>query len=125
MKTKIMYSCLGVLLISVISLSIYIAVHKSICDRIHLDDNMKLWGSEDIVPNEETAKMIADIIIGSKSWFTEGENYNVSIDFIEEQYEWEIYYRPIPPEGYEILGGVILIYIKKDSGMITGLGILP
>lgn len=123
MKTNILYSCIGLLLVSVISLSVYIAIRKPVCERIHIDDNMKLWGTKDAIPNEETAKKIADIIIEAQSGFSEHLklDYDFEISFNEQNNAWEVYYSPIPPEGYLIEGGGIEIHIKRDSGMVAGL----
>jgi len=47
-----------VLSVFVISLLVCIFILMSVeteCNRIHLDDDLRLWGTHDAIPNEETA----------------------------------------------------------------------
>ena len=128
MKAIFLYACVAVLLSAVISLTIYIASPKTLpeCERLHFDDNLKLWGTIDAVPNKETAKKIADLIIYEylikyDEVFAPEEYYS-EIGFNDQSNEWVIYYAPIPPEGLGITGEGMIIYIRRDCGMITELG---
>jgi len=120
---RILCVCLGVSIILIILLSVYIVAHEPSCERIHLDDNLKLWETIDAVPDEDTARKIADIII-ENLWSIHFANepeyeFSVQISFDDDSYAWEVYYTPIPPEGYVIAGGGRTIHIRKDCGMIT------
>ena len=123
MKTWIFISSSAVLLLIIVFLSVHIAIREQdpICDRIHLDDNLQLWGREDAVPDEETAKRIADIIIeaqegfGLKALYPSFE-YEIIVKYNDRYNQWELYYSPGPSAG-----GGIIINIRKDCGMITGL----
>ena len=128
MNIKYLYVCIVFLLIAVISLITYIAMPKTMpeCERLHYDDNLKLWGNIDAVPNGEAAQKIANVVIGEYLWLNYGEKfypeeYNSEVTLNPQSGEWEIYYSTIPPEGYLAEGGAMHIYIRKDCGMITGL----
>ena len=120
-KIKIFYICLALIAVLFACYYVYTAFNKPICERQHLDDELKLWGREDAVPNEETARKIADVIVDSHDGFAEDREYIVEINFNEKRYEWQLYYYINPPEGYSVLGGEIKISIRKDCGMITNL----
>lgn len=113
-KIKISYVWLGVLSLSVILLSVYILIQKPICERIHIDDNMKLWGTKDAVPDEKTAKKIADIIIDAQSGFEPIFDYTVEVNYNADKNEWELLYHP-----GAVSGGGITIHLRKDNGMVT------
>ena len=122
MKMIIMYVCLGILTVSVISLSLFIRFRVPACDRTHTEDIRQLWGRADAVPDEVTARIIADAIIDAQSGFEKWQEYNVTICFNEEINSWRIYYQPTPPTGF---GGGISIGIRRDNGMVAGLAFLP
>jgi hypothetical protein len=126
-KTKILYTCLGLLISSTVLLSVYIATLKpDVCGRVHLDDVLTVWnswvGEYDIVPDEETARKIADIVIETRNKIMSSESSidmnNVSIIFNEKNNEWEVYY------GLKewVLGWGTIIYIRRDNGMIVDIG---
>ena len=123
MKTVILHISIAILLAAVIILSIYTINYKSKCDRIHLEDlsNMvKLWGTEDVVPDEETAKAIADIIVSKRGFFKDGMSYGNNIKLDVKNCEWIIYYFPLPENTWA--GGDFEIRMRKDCGMVTSLG---
>jgi hypothetical protein len=113
MNIKIAYIIIGILLVSIISLSIYIAIRKPVCDHMHFTDNLSPWGEKDVVPDEETAMKIADAIVaGHPRFIPELEYYSIII-FNEQYNTWEIIYG-----AHGFLGGDVVIQIKKDSGMV-------
>ena len=121
MKPIVIYICLSLILIAIISLSVYFFTRDSTCNRIHLDDNTKLWGEYDLVPDEETAKRVADIIISAQSGFYEGLDYDVEITYKEDSNEWDVCYHPIVSDGMYLFDGTIEILIRRDCGMVTEL----
>ena len=124
MNTKALYIIIGVLSALVISLLIYAICKPIRCNRLHFDDNLQLWGTTDAVPDEETALKIADTIIKAQSDSRRGFNpdysYDIDIAFNSQTDTWEIHY-----SRGNVLGGEIMVHIRKDCGMITGLAFLP
>ena len=126
-----LYIIMGLLVLAVISLIIYITVASFECTRLHYDDNLRLWGSRDAVPDEETAKKIAVIVVERQMRYLNmgyqlaNRDYNHEISFNKVENQWELYLSPIPPEGTAYLGAEIMVSIRKDCGMITGLVFLP
>ena len=123
MSKEFLYIVAGFLLIAVVLLCSYIAVDE--CSRMHFDDNMKLWGTRDAVPDEETAKKIADIVIRAQTeilgyGLREDWEYEITATYDTLGNRWHIHYSP----GI-VVGGEIMIGIRKDSGMITGLAFIP
>ena len=129
MYIRVAYIIFGVWYILVIFMAIFMLTPNidAECERIHIDDNHKLWGTRDAVPNEEVAYKIAYAVIYEQLKHEGGEefspdDYYSEIMFNEISNEWEIYFAPIPPEGYITLGGDMIINIRKDCGMVTELG---
>jgi len=57
---------IAILSISVVLLMVYVFTLKSaepICNRKHIDDDLRLWGKEDVVPDKETAVKIANVVL--------------------------------------------------------------
>jgi len=94
------------------------------CERAHVDDIMQLWGENDCVPDKKTALKIANIIVETQGefygkGFSEDREYGAEITFNEEKNEWRIEY--YLTELY-VFGGGIAVTIRKDNGMVTGMG---
>jgi hypothetical protein len=122
MKFKILYVCLGLLAISTILLLVYILSPKPyVCESIHLNDVLVAWGENDIIPDEETARRIADIIIEAQFDNIDDDSVwcrdYVVVTFDEQKYEWTVHYR-FPPDT---MGEGIKIYLRKDNGMVRDL----
>jgi hypothetical protein len=104
-----------------VSLSAHIAFRKPVCEHIHLDGYNQLWGYVDAVPNEETAKKLADIIIEAQSGFIPDIVYDYDISFNVGNNTWVVKYRPLhPDESMLFWDGERHISIRKDSGMVIG-----
>jgi hypothetical protein len=124
MKIKILYVCISVLTIYAILSTMYIAITKP-----WAEENMQLWGMTDAIPNEETARGVADAIIAAKpvygyeSWFdyvlAQGHDFYAEIRFHAEKNEWLLFYSHITPAEYFVLGGVE-IRLRRDNGAVTG-----
>ncbi|MCL2108635.1 MAG: hypothetical protein FWH20_04725 [Oscillospiraceae bacterium] len=114
---KILCLCLFALLILTTSLCIHFALQKSEDEQPVYADDMKLWGVEDAVPNEEVARKIADIIFIEhiqNHEIRDVDVHEVYVTFKEESNEWEIIYSP----GLVAAYGAIF-NIRKDNGMIS------
>jgi len=120
---KVLYICLGALIIAVIALSacVFTLIQYPPCDRLHIDDRPLM--TKDIIPDEETAEKVAYILLDKLYGIHEERDYDIHINFNEENYAWEVWYAPIPPEGFVILGGNKRIHIRKDNGTIIHLSI--
>ena len=132
MKTKILYVLVVLLTLSSAFLIVYTItsnhnilskINELECDRIHLYEEVKL--GEGLVPDEETAIEIANIIIRKQSEisgfiFDEERDYNVEVTFDEKTSEWFVYYYPVE-EGKWILDGGRGIKIRHDNGAMTGI----
>lgn len=73
-----------------------------------------------VVPDEETAKRIAEAIIDADElgrWDSD-EEYEMEISFDEETYRWEVAYRPKLAEGMILIDGPPYVWIRKDTGWI-------
>ena len=132
MKEKIVYVLLGIFLTSTILLSVYVAISKPHeCEYVHLDDVLRAWssweGENDVVPDEETARKIADVVIEVRNKIR-GEEYKyiedeIIVIFNEQNYEWEVHY-PYQTEtenGWSLGWGTIIL-IRRDNGMIRDVG---
>ena len=87
-------------------------------------ENRQLWGTTDCIPDGETAKKVADIIIETHSMFEDSElGYSVDTRYDEIRNEWVVSYNPVHEQGYIYEGGEIEFRIKRDSGMVTALGV--
>ena len=118
MKMKILYSCLGIFFLIILSLGNHIVKQEPVCEREHLDE---IDRTKDIVPNEETARKIAESIIeADKQWIWE-ENiiYEIDITFNELNYEWFVDYHPEIEEGAYWLDGGKNVRIRRDNGLVT------
>lgn len=76
--------------------------------------------TRDIVPNEETARRIAEAVIDADelwSWNAD-EDYEMEISFDEQNYLWKVTYHPKIPEGYILLDGEKAVWIRRDTGWI-------
>lgn len=73
-----------------------------------------------VVPDEETAKRIAEAIIDADElgrWDSD-EEYEMEISFDEETYRWKVAYRPKLPGGMILIDGPPYVWIRKDTGWI-------
>ena len=109
---KVLYILLAILLAIIIGLSVHISITN------HKSQNQKLWGSTDVIPDEETAEKVAYILLDKLFGLSEERGYDIHISFNEETYAWEVWYAPIPPEGFILLGGNQEIHIRKDNGAV-------
>lgn len=100
-------------------LCFYIARCEPKCERIHLDEVME--EGRNIIPDEETAKEIAYILVEANLGFEELGVYKSRVSFNEKTNEWEVFFYQMTFDGQYILGGGRVVVINKDSGMITAL----
>ena len=80
--------------------------------------------TRDSVPDEETAKRIAENYDKECGWTERSSNkdleYEVIAVYLEQKYIWVLTYRPKAPEGYFVLdGGGGTVRIRRDTGEIT------
>jgi len=112
-----------VLSVFVISLLVCIFILKSVeteCNRIHLDDDLRLWGTHDAVPDKETAIKLAEIALHAQSLGPHSDiNYKIEVTFYEEYNLWVVLYNP-----GAMAGGGRVVAIRKDCGMISGMAYL-
>ncbi len=136
MKTKFLYGCIGMLLVALISLSAYIATLQRGSDTKlfeeynQTEDSRQLWGTTDAIPDAETAKRIADIILEAHSMINNNSavvisGYDVKIVHDDVSNEWHVTYTPIQPDEGVILGGTLGCHIRRDNGAITELYAIP
>lgn len=128
MKIKALYVVVGLLTLSTSLLATFIIVSKyfvsDICfvceDRYFgnsTGDNTQLWGTTDAIPDKETARKIADIIIERQ--VLDKDNYvfvkdNVEITFDKQKNEWLLYYG----SGWTF-GGDVTICLRRNNGAVT------
>jgi len=116
---KIEICVIAILSVSVISLLVYIFMLMCSdleCSRKHLYDDLRLWGTHDAVPDEETAIKIAKVVLNAQSMELEPNiNYEVEVTFYEEENLWRVYFG-----ATDIIADTInrVVYIRKDSGII-------
>jgi hypothetical protein len=121
MKKTIAFSSVTVLIISSIVLNIYLLSRLS--SENNNNEYGQLWGTTDCIPDEATAKKVADIVIEAHAMFGDFElGYDVTVESDDKRNEWVVMYRPIPEEGYTYEGGDIEFRIRKDNGTVTTLG---
>lgn len=104
-----------IVIVITISVCIYITNYKQ--------QNEKLWGTTDVISDEETAEKIAYILIDKLFGFNENRDYGVEVSFNDESYAWEVKYFPLlslaeKEQNIGILGGGRYIHIRKDSGKV-------
>ena len=120
---KITLKIIITLLVFATSLIVYIIMLKSVeseCSRVHLDVDLRLWGTHNAVPDEKTAIKIAEIALNAQSIGPlPNIEYEIEVTFYEEHNIWEVYYYP----GASTYGGKV-VYIRKDCGMISGMAYL-
>ncbi|MCL2086271.1 MAG: hypothetical protein FWH05_01595 [Oscillospiraceae bacterium] len=122
---KILYVVISILFITNISLSLCLIFQKPVCERLHLDYETDAPVEIDRVPDAETAKKIADIIIGTTPSYDPELYYDIyEVNFMEEDNLWQVLYHPHP--GYTDDGFItsavcfsLSFYIRKDNGMIV------
>jgi hypothetical protein len=131
MKLKTLYACILYACLSILTISVMLLVVRIFVAKPYVDSNMKLCIGIDIIPDEETARQVADVIVASRhyfefaeSWFDDirdsGHNYRVDIYFHEESNEWVLsYIRLNSEERATFFGGGIGIRLCRDCGMIT------
>lgn len=78
--------------------------------------------TRDSVPDEETAKRIAeehDKECGWSDW-RDKDDYEVSAVYLEQSYIWILHYKHKAPEGHMVLdGGGGTVRIRRDNGEVT------
>ena len=118
MKRKILYICLGILMLIDGALVNYILEREPVCDRAHLSDVDR---TRDIVPDAETAIRIAEANLKMKisGWGShEDIDYQVEVTYDEPSYEWIVTYEVVPPEGGVVLDGKKVLGIRRDYGHV-------
>lgn len=111
---------MGISLILNFFTTIYIVKNKlflEVCEQIYWYD-IDRTGNR--VPDEETAKRIAEAIIDADemwTWDTDVD-YEMEISFDEQSYRWEVAYLPKIPEGMVLIDGGKYVWIRKDNGEI-------
>ncbi len=118
MKNKILSLWFGLSLLLIVN----IINCKPECQRMHLDDVVEK--GRNIIPDEETAKEIAYVLVEANSGF-EGESsefyYEAEVNFNEETKEWEVTFFPRTYDGKSVLDGEKIVHLNRDSGMVTEL----
>lgn len=110
MKDRIKFILLGFFIIIILFLTIYTIKREPDCDRIHIDEMIAFD-----VPDEETAREIADVVMG----FGEEKDYDVAVDFDKKSGEWIITYLFEDPLNDEKIMEQKVVRIRKDTGTIT------
>jgi cbb3-type cytochrome oxidase cytochrome c subunit len=122
-----LYVCLALLTISTILLDVYIAIKNS-------DTSEHICETQNVIPDEETVRQIAYVIITThsinefgESWFDEvdriGDSYMSTVRFYEETNEWGIVYLRLNPDGLHAMGGrrwTAGVHLCRDCGMVMG-----
>lgn len=118
-RDKFLFICLGISFMIILVLSYHIAEHESTCDNIKLE---KLYKDRCLIPDEETAKRISDIIIEANGGFEEGWYYGSNVEFDQMTNEWKVVYiKESLDRSHFFLHDEAIVYINKDSGIITAL----
>ncbi len=113
MKNKILSLWFGLSLLLIVN----IINCKPECERLHLYDVEK---GRNIIPDEETAKEIAYILVEANSGFEDSEfYYEAEVSFNEETKEWEVIFSPRTYDGKFILDGEKIVHLNRDSGIVT------
>lgn len=120
MKGKIIYVCLGISLLFNILTVGYIVRNKLLLEIYEQAYWYDIDRTRKVVPDEETAKRIAEAVIDADELWTwnADEDYEMEISFDEASYLWKVTYRPKIPEGYILLDGEKSVWIRKDTGWI-------
>ena len=119
MKNKILSLCLGFSLLLIAILCFCFLRYKPECERLHLDDVVEK--GRNIIPDEETAKEIAYVLVEANLGFEDLGFYEAEVNFNEETNEWEVFFHQMTYEGEHILGGGRVVHLNRDSGMVTEL----
>ncbi len=110
------YFFLIVLIIINILLCIHITKSNSMYKPVYEDEIEK---DKNIIPDKETAARVAQIVVETLDEYVkgidEGIEYEITVTFDEEKYEWVVHYMP-EQEGDVIFGGEIIIRIRRDNG---------
>lgn len=123
-KKKIIYVCLGISLILNILTVGYIVRNRLFLAWYEQTYWYNIDRTGNVVPDEETAKRIAEAVIEAdelwnwEPWGDSDEDYEIEISFDEETYWWKVAYRPKLPEGAILLDGDKIVWIRKDNGWI-------
>lgn len=119
-KKGIIYACLGISLILNI-LSVGYIVRNGLLLELYVQARWyNIDRTKNVVPDEETAKRIAEAIIDADelgTWDLD-KDYEMEISFDEETYRWRVAYLPKLPEGAMLLDGDPCVWIRKDNGFI-------
>ncbi|MDE7285265.1 MAG: hypothetical protein K2N55_00255 [Lachnospiraceae bacterium] len=79
--------------------------------------------TKDSVPDEETAKRIAEEYDKESGWYerkNQDLDYEVNVIYLEQSYIWVLIYSPKAPEGHAVIdGGGGTVRIRRDSGEVT------
>ena len=112
--------CLPIIAVYMILSMVYFVVEKPLFKLLVEEETTQLWGDKDAVPDEETARKIADVIIERRvaemdnpSWHQD----DVTITFDDEKNEWNLHYWS--PPGWA--GGGVEITLRRDNGAVTSL----
>lgn len=123
-KKKIIYVCLGISLILNILTVGYIVRNRLFLAWYEQTYWYNIDRTGNVVPDEETAKRIAEAVIEAdelwtwEPWGDSDEDYEIEISFDEETYRWKVAYLPKLPEGAILLDGDKIVWIRKDNGWI-------
>ena len=114
MRTKILYTCLGISVLLSIVLYIYIVKYDAECEREHLDVINRDY---DTISEAEGAKKIAAAYLGLEEDWELQENpvYDAEVTFNESGYEWIVIFSPKSSESDKER----VVGIRKDRGIIT------
>lgn len=118
MKRKILYICLGIMMLIDGALGMYILEREPVCDRTHWSDVDR---TKDIVPDEETGRRIAEASFKREksAWgYHEELDYQVEVTYDELSYEWIVTYDVVPPEGGFVLDGRRIFGVRRDNGYV-------
>lgn len=109
----------GISILVIAVLCIYIVRCEPKCNKVHVDDIVTEGRS--IIPDEETAKEMAYILVEANLGFEESGFYESRVKFNEKTNEWEILFYEMTFEGQYVLGSGKVVCINKDSGTVTAL----
>lgn len=120
MKEKILCLCLGISLILNIFTVSYIVRNGLLLELYEQAHWYNIDRTQNVVPDEETAKRIAEAVIDADELWTwdPDSDYEMEISFEEDTYRWKVAYRPKIPEGMILVDGGKYVWIRKDNGWI-------
>lgn len=117
-SSKFLYFILVFSIVTNILLCVHIAESSSKYKPVYKDEIKR---DESIIPDKEAAQRVAQTVVETLDEYVkgidEGIEYEITVTFDEEKYEWVVHYMP-EQEGYVIFGGEIIIRIRKDDGRI-------